>query len=210
MTIILIGPPGSGKGTQAKTLMKTLAIPHISSGDMLREAVAKGTPLGKLAERYMEEGALVPDNLVIEMIMERISQPDAQNGFLMDGFPRTPAQASALDQAFKKSGVRLDHVLLFEVPDDEIIIRNSARRMDPVTGIIYNLRFNLPPKEILPRLVQRADDEEETLRIRLAKYHSETRPLIPYYAKQNLIREINGIGSFEEVQARIFKSIGIA
>lgn len=210
MRIILIGPPGSGKGTQAKKLMKTLNIPHISSGDMLREAVSKGTALGKMAKSYMDEGALVPDNLVIEMIMERISRPDAQNGFLMDGFPRTLAQAEALDQAFKKTGVKLNHVLLFDVPDEEIIIRNSARRMDPQTGIIYNLRFNPPPKEILPRLVQRADDEEETLRIRLAKYHSETRPLIPYYAKQNLIREINGVGSFEDVQQRIFKAIGIA
>ncbi len=210
MRIILIGPPGSGKGSQAKKLTNILGAPHISSGDMLREAVSRGTPLGKLAEKYMQDGALVPDNLVIEMIMDRISQPDAQKGFLMDGFPRTPAQAEALDQAFKKTGVQLDHVLLFEVPDEEIIVRNSARRMDPVTGIIYNLRFNPPPKEILPRLVQRSDDEEKTLRIRLAKYHTETRPIIPYYAKQNLVRLIDGLGSFDEVQKRILKAIGLS
>ncbi len=210
MRIILIGPPGSGKGTQAQKLMKVLEIPHISSGDMLREAVSQGTALGKLADNYMKQGALVPDNIVIEMIMERISRPDAKNGFLMDGFPRTLTQAQALDLAFEKTGVKLDHVLLFEAPDDEIIIRNAARRIDPLTGIIYNLRFDPPPKEILSRLVQRPDDDEKTLRVRLVKYHSETKPLIPYYSKQNLVYEIDAVGNLEEVQGRIFKALGIA
>ncbi|HEX9654447.1 MAG TPA: adenylate kinase [bacterium] len=210
MRIILIGPPGSGKGTQAKNMMSVLGVPHISSGDMLREAVSQGTSLGKLAESYMKNGTLVPDNVVIEMIMERISQPDAKPGFIMDGFPRTLAQAEALDRAFQKSRVKLDHVLLFEVADEEIILRNTARRMDPVTGVIYNLRFNPPPPEIHPRLIQRADDEEKTLRVRLAKYHSETKPLTPYYARQNLVREIDGLGSCEEVQRRIFKAIKIS
>lgn len=210
MRIILIGPPGSGKGTQAKKLMKVLGVPHISSGDMLRAAVAQRTALGRLAESYMKQGALVPDNVVIEMIMERISRSDAKKGFLMDGFPRTLAQAQALDLAFEKTGVKLDHVLLFEVPDEEIIIRNTARRIDPLTGVIYNLRFDPPPKEIQSRLVQRPDDDEKTLRVRLEKYHSETKPLIPYYKKQNLVREIDGLGDLEEVQLRILKALGIA
>jgi adenylate kinase len=209
MRIILIGPPGSGKGTQAKKLMQRLGIPHISSGDMLREAIAKGTALGKKAETYMKKGELVPDDLVIEMIVQRISQPDAQNGFILDGFPRTLPQAKALDKAFRQFNIKMDWVLDFDVPDQEIVARNSARRIDPETGIIYNLRSDPPPRAIVSRLVQRVDDTEEAMKTRLAKYHSETRAVLPFYEQQKLVRKINGLGSFEDVQKRILKTLGI-
>ena len=148
MRIILLGPPGSGKGTQAKRIEKRFKIPHISSGDMLREAIASETPLGKKAEDYMSRGALVPDNLVIEMILERLSLPDAEKGILFDGFPRTLVQAKALDKALAKSDVQIDYVLLIEVPDEQIIIRNTGRRIDPVSGKIYHIKFKPPPRRI--------------------------------------------------------------
>jgi len=209
MRIIIIGPPGSGKGTQAKKLMQRLGIPHISSGDMLREAIAKGTPLGKKAAAYMKKGDLVPDDLVIEMIIQRLSQPDAKNGFIMDGFPRTLPQAEALDKAFRQFHIKIDCVLHFDVPDEEIVTRNCARRIDPATGVIYNLRFDPPPKAIASRLIQRVDDTEEAMKTRLTKYHSETRAVLPFYEKQKLVRKINGRGSFEDVQKRILKTLGI-
>lgn len=205
MRIILIGPPGAGKGTQAKRIMTKLGIPHIASGDMLREAVANATPLGKLAQDYMQKGALVPDNLVIEMIMERISQPDAENGFLLDGFPRTRPQAEALNKALAKSNVQIDHVLHIDVPDEDILMRNTSRRIDPETGIIYNIKFNPPPPEILSKLVQRSDDCEKTVKNRLEKYHFETKPIIPYYESKGLVRKVSGQGTMEEVEQRIFK-----
>ncbi|MFQ5825453.1 MAG: adenylate kinase, partial [bacterium] len=205
---ILIGPPGSGKGTQAKRLMIKLGIPHISSGDMLREAVSKGTPLGNKAQSYMEQGALVPDRVVIEMIIERISEADCQNGFLLDGFPRTLPQAESLDKALNKSNVQLDHVPLIEVSDDEIILRNTGRRIDPDTGKIYHLKFDPPPEEILHRLTQREDDKEETVKNRLAKYHEQTEPIIPFYAKKGILRKISGVGTLEEIEARLLKVLG--
>lgn len=208
MRIILIGPPGSGKGTQAKRLMIKLGIPHISSGDMLREAVSKGTPLGNKAQSYMEQGALVPDRVVIEMIIERISEADCQNGFLLDGFPRTLPQAESLDKALNKSNVQLDHVPLIEVSDDEIILRNTGRRIDPDTGKIYHLKFDPPPEEILHRLTQREDDKEETVKNRLAKYHEQTEPIIPFYAKKGILRKISGVGTLEEIEARLLKVLG--
>lgn len=209
MRIILIGPPGSGKGTQAKQIQSKLGIPHIASGDMLREAVAKGTPLGKKANDYMSRGALVPDNLVIELIIERISQPDALEGFMLDGFPRTLPQAEALDEALNRSNIKLDHVLQFIVPDEEIIIRTTGRRMDPVTGKIYHMKFKPPPADILPRLIQREDDSEEIVKERLAKFHKQTEPIIPYYEKRNLLRRIDGVGSIDEVQHRFLAALNI-
>lgn len=207
MRIILIGPPGSGKGTQAKRINARLGIPHIASGDMLREAVSKETPLGKQADDYMERGALVPDNLVIELIIERISQADAREGFLMDGFPRTLPQAEALDKALERSHFHLDHVLHFIVPDNVIIERTTGRRNDPKTGKIYHLTFNPPPPEIMSRLIQRRDDSEEIVTKRLAKYHKETEPIIPFYQEKGLIRDINGVGTLEEVEKRFLEAL---
>ncbi len=209
MRIILIGPPGAGKGTQAKKITNKLSIPHIASGDMLREAVSKGTPLGKQAESYMKKGALVPDDFVIEMIMERFSQSDAKNGFLLDGFPRTLPQAEALDEALAKANVHIDHVLHVDVPDEEIITRNTARRIDPETGKIYNIRYDPPPPEISSRVIQRADDNEEVINNRLRKYHADTKPIIPFYAAKNLVRKISGLGSVEEIQNKVFKILGV-
>lgn len=209
MRIILIGPPGSGKGTQAKRLVKKLGIPHISSGDMLREAVSKGKPLGKKADNYMKHGALVPDDLVIDMIMERISEPDCKNGFLLDGFPRTLPQAEALDKALAKSNIHIDHVPLVEVPDEEIIIRNTGRRIDPDTGKIYHIKFDPPPVEISPRLIQREDDREETVKKRLSKYHEQTESIIPFYEKKGLLRKIIGVGTLEEVERRLMEVLKV-
>jgi len=208
MRIILLGPPGSGKGTQAKRIEKRFKIPHISSGDMLREAIASETPLGKKAEDYMSRGALVPDNLVIEMILERLSQPDAQKGILLDGFPRTLVQAKALDKALAKNDVQIDYVLLIEVPDEQIIIRNTGRRIDPVSGKIYHIKFKPPPRRIASRLIQRPDDNEDALKTRLTKYHADTVPIIPYYEKRGLLRRISGKGTVEEVERRVFKTLG--
>ena len=210
MRIILIGPPGSGKGTQAKRIVDKLNIPHISSGDMLREAVSNETPLGKEVKSYMTKGALVPNNLVIKMMVERIGQPDARSGFLLDGFPRTLTQSEALDKALLTTNVRIDYVLLIKVPDEEIIERNTGRRIDLKTGQIYHLKFDPPPAEIASRVIQRDDDLEETVKYRLEKYHADTEPLIPYYEKQDLVRKVSGVGSLEEVKERLFKILVVS
>ncbi len=209
MRIILIGPPGSGKGTQAKRIVDKLHIPHISSGDMLREAISNETRLGKEANSYMTKGALVPDNLVIAMIVARIGQPDARNGFLLDGFPRTLPQSQALEKALEKSDVKIDYVLLIAVPDTEIIDRNTGRRIDPVTGKIYHIKFDPPPDEVASRVIQRDDYKEETVKYRLNKYHGETEPIIPYYEKRKLVYRVSGVGTLHEVEDRLSKFLGL-
>ncbi|MFQ5708544.1 MAG: adenylate kinase [bacterium] len=210
MRIILIGPPGSGKGTQAKRLVKKLGILHISSGDMLREAVAQGTRLGLQAEAFMRQGALVPDSLVIDMIMARISQADCKEGFVLDGFPRTLPQAEALDTALLAAEVEINHVPLLLVPDELIITRITDRVMDPVTGKIYHLIFNPPPDQVLHRVVHRKDDALETVTNRLAKYHEQTEALIPFYERKNLLRKICGVGTIEEVENSLLTALGVA
>lgn len=210
MRILLIGPPGTGKGTQASLIQKKMGIPHISSGDMLREAVNKKTSLGKQADRYMSQGSLVPDDLVIEIIIDRISQPDASEGFLLDGFPRTVPQAQALDKALKQSKLEIDHVLQIFVPDEQIIIRATGRLIDPLTNKIYHKKFKPPPVEIADRVIQRNDDTEETLKKRLAKFHADTGPILKYYDGIDLLYKIPGMGKPEEVESRIYKEIGIS
>jgi adenylate kinase len=205
--MILIGPPGAGKGTQAQRLIDRFAIPHISSGDMLRAAVAEGTDLGVQADGYMKAGQLVPDDVVIGMVIERIGKPDAASGFMLDGFPRTRPQAEALDAALAKAGVALDHVLLLEVPDGLIVERIVGRRSDPVTGAIYHLKFNPPPPEIAERLVQRKDDTEEACRARLDKYHSETAPIVPFYEQQGILVRVDGDGPPDQVTRRIVDAL---
>ncbi len=209
MRILLIGPPGSGKGTQASRIQDRLGIPHISSGDILREAVSKETALGKSANYYMSNGELVPDDIVIEIIMERIKRPDAKEGFLLDGFPRTVPQAEALENALAKCDLTVDHVLRIEVPDDKIIARVSGRRIDPKTNEIYHVEFNPPPPEIADRVIQRNDDNEETVRKRLEKYRADTAQLIDYYEKKGILKRISGVGTLDEVQRRIFEAIGL-
>lgn len=203
MRMILVGPPGAGKGTQAAKLVAIYNIPHISTGDMLRAAVKGGTELGKKADGYMKSGALVPDDLVIAMAIERIGQDDCQSGFMLDGFPRTHAQAAALDQALADAKVALDAVVLIKVPDELIVERITGRRSDPETKAIYHLEFNPPPAEVADRVVQRKDDTEEACRARLDKYHAETAPIIPFYRDRGLLREVDGVGSPAEVTERL-------
>lgn len=203
MRMILIGPPGAGKGTQAQRLVQSFGIPHISSGDMLREAVAAGTLLGRTAAGFMKDGLLVPDEVVIGMVIERIAREDCARGFMLDGFPRTRPQAEALDVALTHSGVGLDAVVLIEVPDALILERVTGRRSDPQTGTIYHLRFNPPPPEAEGRLVHRADDTAEACSARLEKYHRETTPVVPFYEGKGLLKRVDGVGSPDEVLLRI-------
>lgn len=203
MRLILIGPPGAGKGTQAEFLVERFQIPHISSGDMLRTAVAAGTALGQQADGFMKAGQLVPDELVIAMIIERTAQPDCAKGFILDGFPRTRPQAEALAVNLQKAGVTLDAVVLIEVPDSRIVQRVTGRRMDPETGDIYHVQFRPPPADIAGRVVQRKDDTESACTARLEKYHAETAPIIPFYSEQGLLQRVDGDTSPEIVTTRI-------
>ena len=203
MRLILIGPPGAGKGTQAEYLVEKYQIPHISSGDMLRTAVAAGTALGKQADGFMKAGQLVPDELVIAMIIERTAQPDCAKGFILDGFPRTRPQAEALAVDLKKAGVTLDAVVLIEVPDSRIVERVCGRCMDPETGVIYHVQFKPPPSDVADRVVQRKDDTEEACTARLEKYHAETAPIVPFYRNQGLLKYIDGDTTPEAVTARV-------
>ena len=209
MRLILVGPPGAGKGTQAAELISRLKIQHLSTGDMLRAAVSQGTELGKQADGHMRSGGLVPDDLVIPIVIERIQEADCQNGFILDGFPRTRPQAEALDAALQAAGVQLDAVLLIEVPDELIVERITGRRMDPVTKVIYHLKFNPPPAEVADRLEHRKDDTEEACRARLDKYHSETAPIIPFYESRGLLRRIDGVGTPQAITVRAFEALGL-
>ena len=209
MRLILVGPPGAGKGTQAAELIKRLQLKHLSTGDMLRAAVQQGTELGKQADGFMRAGGLVPDDLIIPIVVERIREPDCAPGFILDGFPRTRPQAEALDTALQQAGVQLNAVLLIEVPDDLIVERITGRRMDAETGAIYHLKFNPPPAEVLPRLLHRKDDTEEACRARLAKYHSETAPIIPFYETKGLLRRVEGVGDPKDISCRMFAALGL-
>ena len=203
MRMILVGPPGAGKGTQAARLVDTFRIPHISSGDMLRAAVKEGTALGQEADRYMKAGQLVPDEVVIGMILERIAKPDCAGGFMLDGFPRTRPQAEALDRALADAGVALDAVVLIEVPDQLLEERAIGRRSDPETGTIYHLTYNPPPAEIMDRLVHRKDDTKEAVEMRIAKYHSETAPIVPFYLAKGILKRVDGVGDPDTITERI-------
>ncbi|WKE64434.1 adenylate kinase [Gallaecimonas kandeliae] len=205
MRIILLGAPGAGKGTQAQFLMKKFGIPQISTGDMLRGAIAAGTPLGLEAKKVMDAGQLVSDDIIIGLVKERINQDDCKNGFLLDGFPRTIPQADAM----KDNGVAIDVVIEFDVADEVIVERMSGRRVHPASGRVYHVTYN-PPKvegkddETGEDLVIRADDEVETVRKRLAVYHEQTEPLIGYYqteakAGNNRYLKIDGTKPVEEV-----------
>ena len=216
MRLILLGAPGAGKGTQAAFITAKFGIPQISTGDMLRAAVNAGTPLGIKAKKFMDAGALVPDDIIIGLVKERIKQPDAANGFLFDGFPRTIPQADAM----KNAGVMLDWVVEIDVDDAEIVRRLSGRRVHPASGRTYHVIFN-PPKvagkdDVTGEsLVQRADDTEETIKKRLDVYHAQTKPLVAYYsdwAKSGApgapkYVKVAGIGSMESIRDRIFSAL---
>lgn len=203
MRMILVGPPGAGKGTQAARLVDTFRIPHISSGDMFRAEVKLGTELGKQLDHYMKLGGLVPDDVTIPIVLKRITAPDCEKGFMLDGFPRTRPQAEALDAAMTKAGVSLDAVVLIEVPDSLLEERAVHRRTDPQTGTIYHLKYNPPPADIVGRLVHRADDTKEAVDKRVAKYHSETAPIIPFYLEKGILKRVDGVGNPDIIEERI-------
>ncbi|MFL0809640.1 MAG: adenylate kinase [Agarilytica sp.] len=206
MRIILLGAPGAGKGTQAKFLMESFGIPQISTGDMLRAAVAAGTPLGLKVKDIMESGALVSDDLIIDLVKERIAQDDCAKGFLLDGFPRTIPQAEALGS----SGVVIDHVLEIFVEDDEIVSRLSGRRVHEGSGRVYHVKYNPPKQEGLDddtgeTLIQREDDKEETVRHRLDVYHEQTEPLVAFYQDVEGVTftRVDGVGSLDDIQSKV-------
>ncbi|MBI5907916.1 MAG: adenylate kinase [Burkholderiales bacterium] len=216
MRLILLGAPGAGKGTQATFICQKYGIPQISTGDMLRAAVKAGTPLGVEAKKVMDAGGLVSDDLIINLVKERIAQPDCAKGFLFDGFPRTIPQADAM----KAAGVKIDYVLENDVPFDAIIERMSGRRSHTASGRTYHVKYNPPQVEgkddvTGEPLIQREDDKEETVRKRLEVYSAQTRPLVDYYANwaktaadaAPQYRAISGMGDVDEITARAFKAL---
>jgi adenylate kinase len=216
MRLILLGPPGAGKGTQAQFITDRFGIPQISTGDMLRAAIKAGTPLGVAAKKIMDAGQLVSDDIVTALVQQRLAQPDCASGYLFDGFPRTLPQADAM----KGAGVAIDYVLEIDVPDDEIIARMGGRRVHPASGRTYHVRFN-PPK-VADRddvtgepLIQRDDDRADTVRKRLEVYHAQTRALVDYFTRWAATRDprapqyrrISGVGSVDEIRARALAAL---
>ena len=212
MRLIIIGPPGAGKGTQAAKIVEKYSIPHISTGDMLRENIKNSTELGIEAQGYMDKGVLVPDHLVIKIVQERITRDDCANGFLLDGFPRTVAQAVSLDAELDKLGIKLDNVINIDVDKDLLVNRAISRRVCNKCGTTYNIISN-PPKEdnICDNdgepLYQRSDDTEETVSTRIQVYLDQTSPLIDYYKAQGLLSDIDGTKDITDVTEQIFKAL---
>lgn len=212
LNLLIMGPPGAGKGTQAEMLVKELNITHISTGDMFRAAIKEGTEMGKKAKEYMDKGQLVPDEVVVGMVKDRLSQPDCKNGFLLDGFPRTVAQAEALDATLKEMGIKLDGVINIEVPREKLVARLTGRRVCKSCGSSYHVVFNPPQKEGVcdncgGELYQRSDDNEETVSSRLDVYEKQTQPLIEYYQKRGLLININGDQEINKVLQDILAAV---
>lgn len=207
MNIVLLGPPGSGKGTQAKMIADKYRVVHISTGDILRENVRNGTPLGVEAKKFMEAGKLVPDSLLIDIIKDRLAKGDVKGGWMLDGYPRTIPQAEALDKILPNLGQKIDVVLNIDVPDKDLIKRVTGRRMCKC-GTTYHVQFN-PPKAAGKcdacgaDLYQRADDTEETVKERLQAYHAQTQPLIDYYNKRGIVATVIGVGDIKEIFGKI-------
>jgi len=212
MDIILLGPPGSGKGTQAQKMVERYHIPQISTGDILRGAVKERTPLGMEAQGYMDQGTLVPDEVVVGIVRERLKESDCKGGFILDGFPRTVPQAEALDSTLGEMQRAIDHVVSIEVPNEELIKRLTGRRTCRNCGAMYHIVFDPPAKEGVcdrcgEELYQRDDDQEETIRARLQVYEEQTAPLIAYYRGKGLLRAIDGVGAIEEIFRNIVQAI---
>ncbi|WP_061316570.1 adenylate kinase [Clostridium botulinum] len=213
MRVILLGPPGAGKGTQAKLISEKFSIPHISTGDIFRANIKEKTPLGIEAKRYIDNGQLVPDEVTIGIVKDRLTKDDCDNGFLLDGFPRTVAQAEALDEFLKGINKELDVALLIKVPEKFILERMTGRRVCTSCGASYHIRFN-PPKiegkcDICDNeLIQRKDDTEATVKERLEVYSKQTYPLINYYKDNGIISEVNGTESIDEVFGNISNILG--
>ena len=215
MNIILLGPPGAGKGTQASHICENFDIPQISTGNMLRAAVKKESPLGIEAKKVMDSGGLVSDEIIIGLVKERINVPDCKNGFIFDGFPRTIVQADAL----QKEGIRIDYVIEIQVPDEDIVARISGRRIHLASGRIYHITFNPPATsgkddQTGEDLIHRADDYEDIVRERLGIYHEQTQPLVDYYSEKNeqyisssKFIAISGVGSLNEVSDRVLTAL---
>jgi adenylate kinase len=214
MRLILLGAPGAGKGTQAEYLSKRFSIPHISTGDILRENVKNETELGKKAKEYMNKGLLVPDEIVIEIVKDRLSKEDCKNGFLLDGFPRTIAQAEALDKVLEELGQKIDKVLNIEVPDEKILERMSGRRICKNCGASFHVIYRPPQKEGVcdvcgGELYQREDDKEETVKKRLEVYHAQTQPLIDFYKAKGLLVVAYGQEEIADTTKEVLKALGI-
>ena len=214
MILILLGPPGAGKGTQAKLLARDLAIPHISTGDMFRDHKARGTELGKKVDAIMKSGALVPDEVTNAMVRDRLSRPDVSKGFILDGYPRTTAQAEFLDQLLRSLGQRLDRALSYEVASELLVERMSGRRSCSKCGAVYHVTAN-PPKQAGvcdkdgAALVLRDDDKPETVKRRLDEYEAKTEPLKRYYHERGSLATVDGVGSPDEILARAKKNLGV-
>jgi adenylate kinase len=208
LNLILLGPPGSGKGTQGERLQEDFRLPYYATGDILRAAVREQTELGKQAKEYMDRGDLVPDEVIIGAIAERIASSEAQDGFILDGFPRTPRQAEALDEEMERLGRELTAALLIEVPDEEVMRRLGGRRTCVKAGHIFHVEFDPPKNEGVcdlcgARLIVRDDDKPEVIRRRLEQYHSKTEPLVKYYEQRGILRHVDGKRSPDEVSDRI-------
>ena len=213
MKIIMLGAPGAGKGTQAKQLAAKFSIPHISTGDIFRANIKEGTELGKKAREYMDKGELVPDELVCDLVVDRIAADDCKNGFILDGFPRTIPQAKALSESLKAKSMSMDYAIDIEVPDQSIIDRMGGRRACTGCGATYHI-INIPPKKegicdtCGQELILRDDDKPETVRNRLNIYHEQTQPLIDYYKAEGILKEVDGTLGMDEVFDAILKAVG--
>ena len=209
MNLILLGPPGAGKGTQARRLEDTRGLVQLSTGDMLRAMVAEGGPLGQQAKEIMAAGKLMPDDLMVQMIGERISKPDVKNGFILDGFPRTVAQAEALDKMLADKGLKLDHVIEMQVVDDILVERVTGRYTCTKCGKGYHDSFEKPKVEGVcdacggTEFKRRADDNADTVKTRLAQYHEQTAPILPYYRDRGVLKTVDGMADIDEVTRQI-------
>lgn len=214
MRLVFLGPPGAGKGTQAGRLAQRLGVPHVSTGEIFRAAIAAGTPMGNLARPYVESGRYVPDDIVVGIVRERLEAEDCAAGFVLDGFPRTPGQAEALDRLLEERGTPLDAVVHLVVDDDTVVRRLSGRRVCPRCGAIYHLEAGGAAAgghcaRCGAALVQRDDDREDVVRRRLAVYREQTRPLVEYYRGRGLLVDVDGEGSVEDVAGRIEQALGV-
>ncbi|MFO7982819.1 MAG: adenylate kinase [Desulfuromonadales bacterium] len=212
MNLILLGPPGAGKGTQAKMLVDRYGIPQISTGDMLRDAVRQGTPMGLKAKEYMDAGNLVPDAVVVGIVKERLQQDDCSDGFILDGFPRTVAQADALEESLRDSGRRIDAVISLDVDIEALVGRLTGRRTCKNCGAGYHVTFDPPKTDLIcdkcgGELVQREDDQEATIRERLEVYQRQTAPLVEYYSQKGILFRVDGMAPIDSVQSEIVRIV---